>query len=95
MTLESNQQYHIRFSKAALHSLKKMDRYQAKVITSWLRKNIEGTTNPYQHGKALTANHIGEWRYRVGDYRVICRIDGEELVVLALTIGHRRDVYDD
>lgn len=58
------------------------------------RKNIEGTENPRIHGKGLVENKLGQWRYRIGDYRVICEIKDEEIIILELEIGHRRDAYN-
>ena len=48
---------------------------------------------PRIHGKGLTANRSGQWRYRIGDYRLISLIDDNQFVILALTMGHRREVY--
>lgn len=72
---------------------KKLDRYTMKMIKSWIVKNLVGCEDPRTHGKALTANKKGQWRYRIGDYRLICQIDDGKLIILALSIGHRRDVY--
>ena len=72
---------------------KKLDRYTQRMIKAWIEKNLEGCTNPRQHGKGLTANRNGQWRYRIGDYRLICQIEDDRLVILALNIGHRREVY--
>ncbi len=87
--------YHTKFTEQALKQLKKMDRHTAALITGWVRKNLEGCEDPRQHGKGLTANRSGQWRYRIGDYRLLCEIQDEELVILALTVGHRREVYND
>ena len=72
---------------------KKLDRYTQRMIKAWIEKNLEGCTNPRQHGKGLTANRNGQWRYRIGDYRLICQIEDDRLIILALNIGHRREVY--
>lgn len=72
---------------------KKLDRYTQRMVKAWIDKNLEGCTDPRQHGKGLTANHSGQWRYRIGDYRLICEIEDDRLVILALNIGHRREVY--
>lgn len=85
--------WHVKYTKMALKQLKKMDRFDAKLITSWIGKNLEGCTNPYIHGKSLSANHAGKWRYRVGDYRIICEITDNELIVEVLSIGHRSKIY--
>lgn len=74
--------------------LKKLDKYTQRMIIAWIDKNLEGCDNPRLHGKGLTANRSGQWRYRIGDYRFICVIEDEQLVILALTVGHRREVYD-
>ena len=81
------------FSKRADKQLSKMDPGIRRVILAWLLKNVDGCEDPRAHGKGLTANRSGKWRYRVGDYRILCEIRDEELVVLAIEIGHRREVY--
>lgn len=73
---------------------KKLDRYTQKMIKAWIDKNLINCENPRVHGKGLTANRSGQWRYRIGDYRLICLIEDDELVILALTVGHRREVYE-
>ena len=73
---------------------KKLDRYTQRMIKAWIDKNLVGCLDPRQHGKGLTANRSGQWRYRIGDYRLICEINDNELIILALTVGHRRDVYE-
>lgn len=72
---------------------KKLDRYTQRMIKAWIDKNLDGCEDPRQHGKGLTENRSGQWRYRIGDYRLICQIEDERLVILTLNIGHRRDVY--
>lgn len=76
----------------ALKALKKMDKGTARAIRDELRE-IEQLDNPRSRGKALTGNLKGLWRYRVGDYRVICDVLDGELVVLAIDIGHRSEIY--
>lgn len=56
-------------------------------------KHLEGCDNPRTFGKGLSANRAGQWRYRIGDYRLICYINDNELIILALSIGHRKEVY--
>ena len=73
---------------------KKLDRYTQKMIKSWIVKNLVGCENPRAHGKGLTANRTGQWRYRIGDYRLICLIKDNELIILAMTVGHRREIYE-
>lgn len=73
---------------------KKLDRYTQKMLAAWIDKNLSDCEDPSQHGKALTANRKGQWRYRIGDYRLICDIQDDKLVILALTVGHRREIYN-
>ena len=78
-----------RFEKA----LKRLDRYTQRMLKSWIEKNLVGCENPRAKGKGRTADQNDYWRYRIGDYRLICLIQDNELVILALTVGHRSDVY--
>ena len=86
--------YHVVFSAQAKKALKKLDRHVYATIVAWIRRNLEGCSNPRLHGKGLAANRSGQWRYRIGDYRLIADIQDEIVVILIVTIGHRRDVYD-
>lgn len=72
---------------------RKLDKYTMKMIKAWIDKNLVNCENPRIHGKPLTANRSGQWRYRIGDYRLLCLIEDSELVILALSVGHRRDIY--
>lgn len=72
---------------------KKLDRYTQRMIKSWIERNLVGCENPRAQGKGLTANRSGQWRYRIGDYRLICQIEDNRLVILALSVGHRREIY--
>lgn len=85
--------FHVQYTKAALKQLKKMNRFDAQLIVSWIGKNLEGCDNPRVHGKGLTANRSGEWRYRVGSYRILCVIQDDVLVIEIFSIGHRSTVY--
>lgn len=85
--------YRLEFSHDAVKQLRKIDKHQAMIISRWLYANIDGIADPTTKGKALAANLAGLWRYRVGDYRIICELQADKLVVLTLSIGHRRDIY--
>lgn len=87
--------YHVEFTEKAKKFLKKLDKYTAKIITSWIRKNLEGCSDPRHTGKGLTSNRSGQWRYRVGDYRILADIQESKVLILVFDIGHRRDIYDD
>lgn len=84
----------INYSDRALKSLRKMDKQNARRIVDFMNSRIAVAADPRQSGKPLKGE-LGEfWRYRVGDYRILCEILDDELVILAATIGHRREVYD-
>lgn len=85
--------WHIETTSNFDKEFKKLDHYTQKMIKGWLAKNIENTTDPRIHGKALTGNFAGLWRYRIGDYRLICQFKDNQLTIIAISIGHRREVY--
>ena len=85
--------YTLKYSERAMKQLKKLDKGTQKLILTWVAKNLENCDNPRIKGKGLTANRSGEWRYRVGNYRIICDIRDKELIILDLSIGHRRNIY--
>lgn len=73
---------------------KKLDKYTMKMMKSWINKNLVGCENPRLHGKELTSNRSGQWRYQISDYRLICSIEENKLVILALSVEHRHDIRD-
>ena len=85
--------YEVELSERFKKEFRKLDKYTQRMIRAWIDKNLVGCSDPRQHGKGLTANRSGQWRYRIGDYRLICDIQDNELIILALTVGHRREVY--
>lgn len=70
-----------------------MAKHQARLILSWISKNLEGTNAPRFHGKGLTGNKSGHWRYRIGQYRLLANIDDGTITILVLEIGHHKNVY--
>lgn len=80
----------LRFDK----EFKKLDRYTRLMLKGWIEKNLIDCENPRIHGKPLTANRVGQWRYRIGDYRIICLIEDDKLIITALTVGLRKEVYE-
>ena len=85
--------YRVILAERAVKELKKLDKHTAALIVGWIEKNLVGCENPRIHGKALMANRTGQWRYRIGDYRIICEIEDEKITILVLEIGHRRNIY--
>lgn len=85
--------YSVRYTETVLKQLKKMDYSEAVYIISWINKNIVNCDNPYSRGKALSHNYKGAWRYRIGNYRLIVDIQKKELIILLLSVVHRKDSY--
>ena len=84
----------IEYEAAARKELSKLDKQIARRITGFMRNRVASLKNPRSIGHPLTGSELGElWRYRVGDYRIICEIQDENIVVLVLRVGHRREVY--
>lgn len=86
--------YKIIFSERAKKQLLKLDKSIALLILGWIEKNLKDCSDPRIHGKALKSNRSGQWRYRIGDYRLICEIQDKKITILVLEVGHRRIVYD-
>jgi len=86
--------YDVKLSERFKKEFRKPDKYTQKLLRAWINKNLVNCTDPRQHGKGLTTNRSGQWRCRIGDYRLLCEIIDNELIILALSVGHRRDVYD-
>lgn len=82
----------IKISELAEKQIKKIDKAIAKQIILYL-KRIIAQKNPRLLGKSLLHDKSGLWRYRVNDYRIICKIEDNELIVLVLRIGHRKNIY--
>ena len=76
----------------AKKQLKKLDSSISKRILDYLEQ-LELIDNPRSRGKALTSNLAGLWRYRVGDYRILCRIHEDKLVITVIEIAHRSTIY--
>ena len=85
-----------RFDARALKELKKLGHTAQQEILAYLDERIVGCGDPRRFGKALRADLSGLsglWRYRVGDYRIVCQINDGELIVMVVAVGHRRDIY--
>ncbi|MDD6961972.1 MAG: type II toxin-antitoxin system RelE/ParE family toxin [Treponema succinifaciens] len=81
------------FTPKAKKSFLKLDKTIQKQIQKFIEK-LEAMSDPRVSGKMLVGNLLGFWRYRVGDYRLLCKIIDKELVIVVVEVGHRREVYD-
>ena len=85
----------VEFDDRARRELRKLDAKTQQTILRYLRERIAGADDPRRFGKPLRMKLAGLWRYRIGDYRLICRREENRLVVLVLRVGHRREIYED
>ena len=85
--------YSVDYSADTRKALRKLDPGIRAMVLRWIDKNLQGCSDPRAHGKALTGNLSGLWRYRVGDYRLIAEIKDDRLVILMLEVGHRSKIY--
>jgi mRNA interferase RelE/StbE len=85
--------YKIKLTKTAEKELSKLDRQSAVRIVKYLRERLSVSDNPKSLGKQLSGSMGQFWRFRVGDYRIICDIQDDELVILVICMAHRKEVY--
>jgi mRNA interferase RelE/StbE len=86
--------WQIEFDPAAEKELKKLDKQVALRIIKFLKERVLTTENPRSLGEALRGSKLGElWKYRVGDFRIVCEIIDSKLIILIIKIGDRKDVY--
>ncbi len=83
----------VTLSDRAKKQLKQLDKTVQKRIIKFLSETAK-LDDPRSKGKMLVGNFKGFWRYRVGDYRLICRIHDEALEILVVEVGHRKKIYD-
>jgi mRNA interferase RelE/StbE len=86
--------WRVEFDRDAARDLRKLDAQAQRHILRYLRERIATEEDPRRFGHALTGDLKGLWRYRVGDYRIVASIEDDRFVVLVVTVGHRREVYD-
>lgn len=86
--------YEVLYTKKAVKQLSKIDVNQRNIIISWIEKNLEGKDNPRIQGKALKGGLKDYWRYRVGNYRIIAEINDDEIKIIVIEIGHRKNIYE-
>ena len=83
--------WQLQYEESALKALEKLDKPTVRKIIAYLEMKV--LNNPTDFGKPLEYEFKGLWRYRVGDYRIICKIQKQELIVLVIGVGHRKEIY--
>lgn len=86
--------YRLVLSEGARRHIKKLNKHVGLMLANEMKKRLDGLSNPRQHGKALVGNKKGLWRYRIGTYRIIWDIQDDKLIILALEVGHRKNIYE-
>ena len=84
----------IRFDIRAAKDFARLDRSIQRRILRYLESRVAVADDPESLGKSLSGELSGLWRYRVEDHRIVCRIVRDEILIVVLTVGHRKDVYD-
>ena len=85
--------YRIELFATAIKQLRTLNKTSRQRILAYLERVVLRLDNPRDAGTALKGNLGGLWRYRVGDYRIICEIQDNKFLVCVIQIGHRRDIY--
>ena len=85
----------VQFDSRVEKELRKLDPGIQRKILSYLTDRVQGSSNPRVLGKQLTGPLKDFWRYRVGDYRILCKIKDQEITILVVRIAHRKEVYKD
>ena len=83
--------YIVEWSDRASKQLAKLDRQIARSLVRFMNERVHQSQNPRYIGKQLKNSAF--WRYRVGDYRILCLVEDRRLVVLVVEVGHRREIY--
>ena len=86
--------YKVEYSKVSQKQIKKLDHYTQVILMNWINHNLVDCEDPRRQGKPLKGKLKNQWRYRVGNYRILCDIEDDRLVILVINVGHRRDIYE-
>jgi mRNA interferase RelE/StbE len=85
--------YQVQYTKTALKQFKKMDKKIAALIIAYIEEKLENCENPRRYGKSLQGSLNDKWRYRIGDYRILTKIEDARLIVIVVEVGHRKEIY--
>ncbi len=83
----------VRWDQRAVKDLKSISQEGRQRILTYIEQKINQKSNPKDLGKPLIGDKSGLWRYRVGDYRIICNFSDAELIILVIAVGHRKEIY--
>lgn len=86
-------EWQVEFTDIGIKTLKKLDKHTAAMIVGYIEKNLVGDINPRTFGKLLVGNHKCKWRYRIGDFRLFCKIEDNKVTGVVVQVENRKDVY--
>jgi len=86
--------YEVKYTKRAVKQLKNMDKSIASFILTYIKEKLIGCSDPRRYGKSLQGELSDKWRYRVGNYRILAKINDDEVVIVVVEVGHRKDIYE-
>jgi mRNA interferase RelE/StbE len=86
--------YNVEYTKTAVKQFKKMDKKIAALILSYIEDKLVDCENPRLYGKELQGSLGDIWRYRVGSYRILAKIEDDKVLITAVEVGHRKEIYD-
>jgi mRNA interferase RelE/StbE len=86
--------FRVEYTKTAVKQLKKIDKKIAAFILSFIEEKLIDCEDPRLYGKALQGNLNDKWRYRVGAYRILAKIEDNIVVITIVEVGHRRNIYE-
>ena len=84
--------FKVEYTGTARKQLKKMDRKITAFILTFIEEKLVGCENPRLYGKALHGSLGDKWRYRIGDYRILAKIEDDKVIILVLEVGHQREI---
>jgi len=85
--------YEVKYTKRAVKQLKNMDKSIASFILTYIKEKLVGCSDPRRYGKTLQGELSDKWRYRVGNYRILAKIKDDEVIIVVVEIGHRKNIY--
>ena len=85
--------YKVVSSPLFIKQFKKLDKSVQVLVAKYIKTYLDGCSDPKEKGKALVGDKKGLWRYRIADYRLICEIDENKIIIIVLNIGHHREIY--
>lgn len=86
--------YEVVYTKTAVNQFKKMDKKIAALIIAYIEDKLIDCVDPKAFGKSLVGNLNDVWRYRVGDYRILTKIEDRFLIITVVEVGHRKNIYE-